>query len=219
MGCRWWCPHSFNYLAIVSTTVSPSPGTCVGFSYRWLAPEVVTDQAYSTAADVYSFGLILWELLTWQLPWADLGPFQVTAPRLWCSACHAFAMLIVHVDSAYSTQCYTHTHQQHFMYLYYASRAESCWFKAVASPDVVQEVASSVLLLPAEHGTEIHMQMLLQPDWHCQLINICACTCQAFTSSTASTHQLQQMNLHQMTSRTSLALVVILSRLALAAVG
>ena len=44
---------------------------------RWLAPEVVTDQAYSTAADVYSFGLILWELLTWQLPWADLGPFQV----------------------------------------------------------------------------------------------------------------------------------------------
>ena len=46
---------------------------------RWLAPEVVKDQAYSTAADVYSFGLILWELLTWQLPWAELGPFQVDA--------------------------------------------------------------------------------------------------------------------------------------------
>lgn len=45
--------------------------------YRWLAPEVVTQQHYSKAADVYSFGLILWELLTWQLPWADLGPFQV----------------------------------------------------------------------------------------------------------------------------------------------
>ena len=36
------------------------------------------DQAYSAAADVYSFGLILWELLTWQLPWAELGPFQVS---------------------------------------------------------------------------------------------------------------------------------------------
>ena len=48
---------------------------------RWLAPEVVTDQAYSTAADVYSFGLILWELLTWQLPWADLGPFQVSSEQ------------------------------------------------------------------------------------------------------------------------------------------
>ena len=54
----------------------------LGVAHRWLAPEVVTDQAYSTAADVYSFGLILWELLTWQLPWADLGPFQViTTPQ------------------------------------------------------------------------------------------------------------------------------------------
>ncbi len=55
--------------AVVSSISANNP--------RWLAPEVVTDQAYSTAADVYSFGLILWELLTWQLPWADLGPFQV----------------------------------------------------------------------------------------------------------------------------------------------
>lgn len=47
-------------------------------SHRWLAPEVVTQQHYSKAADVYSFGLILWEMLTWQLPWADLGPFQVS---------------------------------------------------------------------------------------------------------------------------------------------
>ncbi|KAL3162493.1 hypothetical protein ABBQ32_010154 [Trebouxia sp. C0010 RCD-2024] len=55
--------------AVVSSISANNP--------RWLAPEVVTDQAYSTAADVYSFGLILWELLTWQLPWADLGPFQI----------------------------------------------------------------------------------------------------------------------------------------------
>ena len=45
--------------------------------YRWLAPEVVTHQLYSKASDVYSFGIILWELLTWKLPWEDLGPFQV----------------------------------------------------------------------------------------------------------------------------------------------
>ncbi|DBB01174.1 hypothetical protein WJX77_003342 [Trebouxia sp. C0004] len=55
--------------AVVSSISANNP--------RWLAPEVVTDQAYSTAADVYSFGVILWELLTWQLPWADLGPFQI----------------------------------------------------------------------------------------------------------------------------------------------
>lgn len=47
--------------------------------FRWLAPEVVTQQNYSKAADVYSYGLILWEFLTWQLPWAELGPFQASA--------------------------------------------------------------------------------------------------------------------------------------------
>ena len=72
------------------------PKQICGWLCRWLAPEVVTDQAYSNAADVYSFGLILWELLTWQLPWADLGPFQVIAPRLWCSASHAVAVLHQH---------------------------------------------------------------------------------------------------------------------------
>ena len=49
---------------------------------RWLAPEVITRQEYSKAADVFSFGIILWELLVWRLPWEELGPFQVCAKEL-----------------------------------------------------------------------------------------------------------------------------------------
>ncbi|DBA75584.1 TPA: hypothetical protein ACH3X2_009138 [Trebouxia sp. C0005] len=44
---------------------------------RWLAPEVISVQNFSKAADVYSFGIILWELMTWQVPWDDLNPFQI----------------------------------------------------------------------------------------------------------------------------------------------
>ncbi|DBB05340.1 TPA: hypothetical protein ACH3X3_010560 [Trebouxia sp. C0006] len=44
---------------------------------RWLAPEVVCKHDYSKAADVYSFGIILWEMMTWRLPWDDLNPFQI----------------------------------------------------------------------------------------------------------------------------------------------
>ncbi|KAL3138899.1 hypothetical protein ABBQ32_005722 [Trebouxia sp. C0010 RCD-2024] len=44
---------------------------------RWLAPEVVTHQRHSKAADVYSFGIVLWELMTWQLPWDDCNHFQI----------------------------------------------------------------------------------------------------------------------------------------------
>lgn len=44
---------------------------------RWLAPEAIATQSFSKAADVYSFGIILWELITWQLPWEAFGPFQI----------------------------------------------------------------------------------------------------------------------------------------------
>ncbi|EQC32251.1 TKL protein kinase [Saprolegnia diclina VS20] len=40
-------------------------------TYRWMAPEVLTDGHYSTAADMYSFGVICTELDTHALPYAD----------------------------------------------------------------------------------------------------------------------------------------------------
>ena len=44
---------------------------------RWIAPEVLAGSHYDRAADVYAFGVILWEILTWQVPWDDVGPWQV----------------------------------------------------------------------------------------------------------------------------------------------
>lgn len=42
------------------------------------ALQVVKEHDYSKAADVYSFGIIMWEMMTWRLPWEELNPFQVT---------------------------------------------------------------------------------------------------------------------------------------------
>jgi serine/threonine protein kinase len=48
----------------------------------WLAPEVALEDAEATeASDVYSFALVLYELLTWQLPWEGRGPIQVGRHR------------------------------------------------------------------------------------------------------------------------------------------
>lgn len=36
---------------------------------RWLAPEVLNGKGATLSSDVFSFGVVLWELLTWQSPW------------------------------------------------------------------------------------------------------------------------------------------------------
>ena len=48
---------------------------------RWVAPEVMGGEKAAEAADVFSFGIVLWELLTWELPWAQLAsnPWAVRA--------------------------------------------------------------------------------------------------------------------------------------------
>lgn len=33
------------------------------FAYKWAAPEVITNRRFSTASDVFSFGVVLWEML------------------------------------------------------------------------------------------------------------------------------------------------------------
>ncbi|KAL5196671.1 hypothetical protein ABZP36_000183 [Zizania latifolia] len=45
-------------------------------TYRWMAPEVIEHLPYDHRADVFSFGIVLWELLTGKLPYEDMTPLQ-----------------------------------------------------------------------------------------------------------------------------------------------
>uniref|UniRef100_A0A7R9VE76 Protein kinase domain-containing protein n=1 Tax=Chlamydomonas euryale TaxID=1486919 RepID=A0A7R9VE76_9CHLO len=44
---------------------------------RWLAPEVLKEGCSSRAADVFSFAIIMWEMLTWQIPYTGYFSLQV----------------------------------------------------------------------------------------------------------------------------------------------
>eukprot|EP00898_Chlorokybus_atmophyticus_P002711 jgi/Chlat1/3440/Chrsp23S03757 len=44
---------------------------------EWMAPEVLRNEPSDEKADVYSFGVILWELMTLEQPWRDMNAMQV----------------------------------------------------------------------------------------------------------------------------------------------
>lgn len=45
-------------------------------TYRWMAPEVINHKPYDHRADVFSFAVVLWELVTSKMPYENLTPLQ-----------------------------------------------------------------------------------------------------------------------------------------------
>lgn len=45
-------------------------------TYRWMAPEMIKEKPYTRKVDVYSFGIVLWELTTALVPFQGMTPVQ-----------------------------------------------------------------------------------------------------------------------------------------------
>jgi serine/threonine protein kinase len=56
-------------------------------TYRWMAPEVIEHLPYDHRADVFSFGIVLWELLTGKLPYEDMTPLQAAVAVVQKNSC------------------------------------------------------------------------------------------------------------------------------------
>lgn len=69
----------FNLSRVMEESVVLS--SMVASNPRWLAPEILAGLPYTVAADVYSFGVIMWELLTWEVPWHQQNTWQVRPGR------------------------------------------------------------------------------------------------------------------------------------------
>ncbi|XP_047058604.1 serine/threonine-protein kinase A-Raf-like [Lolium rigidum] len=88
-----WCAKIVDFgIACEEAYCDPlanDPGT-----FRWMAPEMMKHKPYGRKVDVYSFGLILWEMLTGSVPYEDLTPFQA-----------AFAVFDKNVRPAIPSSC------------------------------------------------------------------------------------------------------------------
>ena len=45
-------------------------------TYRWMAPEVIRHESYSSMADVYSYAILCWQLLTRENPFESVSPLE-----------------------------------------------------------------------------------------------------------------------------------------------
>ena len=95
----------FNLSRVMEETVVLS--SMAASNPRWLAPEILGGKGYSFSSDVYSFGMIMWEFLTWQVPWHDCGPWQVRLGfgplRLCGMSLHSRALCLLQAPGACPT--------------------------------------------------------------------------------------------------------------------
>lgn len=59
-----------------STIMAPTMSQGIG-SIMWMAPEVLHSKDYSEKADIYSFGIVLWEILERDLPYPNMRSYQI----------------------------------------------------------------------------------------------------------------------------------------------
>ncbi|CBJ27854.1 conserved unknown protein [Ectocarpus siliculosus] len=71
-GTSRWAERSAE---TVTNNTNPGPSTHISFA--WTAPEVLETKETSKAGDVYSFGMVAWEVLTRQTPWDQARPRDI----------------------------------------------------------------------------------------------------------------------------------------------
>lgn len=54
----------FGWTRLIAEKMTASVGT-----FQWMAPEVIRSKSYTEKADVYSFGIILWEIASREPPY------------------------------------------------------------------------------------------------------------------------------------------------------
>lgn len=63
----------FGWTRIMAEKMTLKVGT-----FQWMAPEVIKTKSYTEKADIYSFGIILWELASREPPYKQLSGIQVS---------------------------------------------------------------------------------------------------------------------------------------------
>ncbi|KAG5622400.1 hypothetical protein H5410_007618 [Solanum commersonii] len=60
-----------------SLTPSPVQDSSSAGTPEWMAPELIRNEPFTEKCDIFSLGVIIWELYTLKRPWEGVPPIQV----------------------------------------------------------------------------------------------------------------------------------------------
>ncbi|CAL9069971.1 unnamed protein product [Musa banksii] len=104
---------------------------------QWMAPEVLRNEPSDEKSDVYSYGIILWELVTEKIPWDNLNSMQVVAAV-------GFMNQRLHLPKELDPQ--------------WVSIIESCWHSEPKCRPTFQELIERFKDLQRQHAIQSHLQ-------------------------------------------------------------
>lgn len=62
----------YNFISPLRTVLTANVGTI-----HWMAPEVLTGNLYNESADIYSMGIVIWEMFTGLCPYDSMKQVEV----------------------------------------------------------------------------------------------------------------------------------------------
>ncbi|THU56962.1 hypothetical protein C4D60_Mb11t22730 [Musa balbisiana] len=104
---------------------------------QWMAPEVLRNEPSDEKSDVYSYGVILWELVTEKIPWDNLNSMQVVAAV-------GFMNQRLHLPKDLDP--------------HWVSIIESCWNSEPKCRPTFQELIERFKDLQRQHAIQSHLQ-------------------------------------------------------------
>eukprot|EP00177_Eucheuma_denticulatum_P007775 GFKZ01014140.1.p1 GENE.GFKZ01014140.1~~GFKZ01014140.1.p1 ORF type:complete len:863 (+),score=76.48 GFKZ01014140.1:309-2897(+) len=103
--------RNFRGIGTVSGSVAGIMTSETG-TYRWMAPEMIRHEPYNEKVDVYSYGVVLWELFSCEVPFAGMTPIQAAFAvadkhlRPMCESTYAREVKIPASWAALISQCW-----------------------------------------------------------------------------------------------------------------
>ncbi|CAH9120476.1 unnamed protein product [Cuscuta epithymum] len=110
---------------------------------QWMAPEVLRNEPSDEKADVYSFGVILWELATEKIPWDNLNTMQVIGAV-------GFMNQRLDIPKDVNPQ--------------WASIIESCWHSEPQCRPTFQELMDKFKEMQKQHAMQSHAARIASVD-------------------------------------------------------